>query len=156
MPCRSEHEHSTCAVGLVWICLVDRQKKPFHRLRSDLAKSLRCVCCSTFFPVLFVHLSTETECDYLNGWINGHIRKNLTQNAEPQSRGTLKKNEFACFLRFFFLFFFFTPFFSFPSFFHPFYLFLLLHFLFFQSFLFYLFLFPFLSLYRVLRVQFVL
>ena len=30
-------------------------------------------------------LSTKTECDYLNGWIekNGHIYKNLTQNGEP-------------------------------------------------------------------------
>ena len=29
--------------------------------------------------------STKTECDYLSGWIkNGHIRKNLTQNGEPQ------------------------------------------------------------------------
>ena len=30
--------------------------------------------------------STKTECDYLNGWIlkNSHIRKNLTQNDEPQ------------------------------------------------------------------------
>ena len=28
---------------------------------------------------------TKTECDYLNGWIkNGHIRKDLTQNGEPQ------------------------------------------------------------------------
>ena len=27
----------------------------------------------------------KTECDYLYGWIkNGHIRKNLTQNGEPQ------------------------------------------------------------------------
>ena len=29
--------------------------------------------------------STKTECDNLNGWIkDGHIRKNLTQNGEPQ------------------------------------------------------------------------
>ena len=29
--------------------------------------------------------STETEYDYLCSWIkNGHIRKNLTQNGEPQ------------------------------------------------------------------------
>ena len=34
------------------------------------------------------------ECTYLNGWIkNGHLRKNLTQNSEPQrsSWGTKKK-----------------------------------------------------------------
>ena len=30
--------------------------------------------------------STKTKCDYLNGWSekNSHIRKNLTQNGEPQ------------------------------------------------------------------------
>ena len=29
--------------------------------------------------------STKTECDYLCGWIKiGHMRKNLTQNSEPQ------------------------------------------------------------------------
>ena len=41
-------------------------------------------------------LSTKTECDYLNGWIkNGHIRKNLTQNGEPQrySWGVQKKKK---------------------------------------------------------------
>ena len=41
----------------------------------------------------------KTECDYLNGWIfclkNGHIRKNLTQNGEPQrsSLGTQNKKK---------------------------------------------------------------
>ena len=41
-------------------------------------------------------LSANTECDYLNDWIeNGHIRKNLTQNGEPKrySWGTQKKKE---------------------------------------------------------------
>ena len=29
--------------------------------------------------------TAKKECDYLKGWIkNGHIRKNLTQNGEPQ------------------------------------------------------------------------
>ena len=40
--------------------------------------------------------SMKTECDYLNGWIkNSHIRKNLTQNDEPQkySWGTQKKKK---------------------------------------------------------------
>ena len=37
-------------------------------------------------------ISTKTECDYLNGWIkNGHIRKNLTQNGEPQSSWGMQK-----------------------------------------------------------------
>ena len=28
---------------------------------------------------------TKTKCDYLNGWLkNGHMRRNLTQNGEPQ------------------------------------------------------------------------
>ena len=41
---------------------------------------------------------TKTECDYLSGWTekeNGHIRKNLTQNGEPQrpSWGTKKKKK---------------------------------------------------------------
>ena len=39
--------------------------------------------------------SMKTECNYLNGWIkkNGHIRKNLARNGEPQrySWGTQKK-----------------------------------------------------------------
>ena len=40
---------------------------------------------------------TFKECDYLNGWIkkNGHIRKNLSQNGEPQrySWGRQKKKK---------------------------------------------------------------
>ena len=38
--------------------------------------------------------SMETEYDYPNGWIkNGHIRKNLTYNGEPQrsSWGTMRR-----------------------------------------------------------------
>ena len=40
--------------------------------------------------------STTTECDHLNGWIkNGLLRKNLTQNCEPQRYywGTQKKTK---------------------------------------------------------------
>ena len=41
-------------------------------------------------------VSTKTEWDYLKGWIkNDHIRKNLTQNGEPErySWGTQKKKK---------------------------------------------------------------
>ena len=46
-------------------------------------------------------LPTKTECDYLNGWIkNGHIRKNLTANGEPQSiageRKRRRRRVYAC------------------------------------------------------------
>ena len=38
-----------------------------------------------FWVIPVTWKSTKTECNYLNSWIkNGHIRKNLTQNGEPQ------------------------------------------------------------------------
>ena len=42
-------------------------------------------------PACTIH---EDKRDYLNGWIkNGQIRKSLTQNGEPQSRGMQKKKK---------------------------------------------------------------
>ena len=40
--------------------------------------------------------STKTECDYLNGWIKkkNHIRKNLTQNGEPQRSSWRRRRRF--------------------------------------------------------------
>ena len=47
------------------------------------------------FSLLFI---PKTECDYLYGWLkNGHIRRNLTQNGEPQRQlGNAEEEEVFC------------------------------------------------------------
>ena len=77
-------------------------------IQNILTKNLEIICqvilvktgqkmiVNLLMMVLIDLLSTKMECDYLNGWIkNGHIRKNLTNNGEPQRYrwGTQKKKK---------------------------------------------------------------
>ena len=66
------------------------------RPSSNLARGLKFWALMLHLLKLVVGESMKTECDYLNGWMkNGHIRKSLSQNGEPQRyrRGRQKKKK---------------------------------------------------------------
>ena len=104
----SSPKYSISWILIIWAKMRLRFIRPRHlnstspSIQTDLelCEILRRYFC---IPVLEGFRSTKTECDYFNDWIkkknnkkkNGHIRKNLFQNGEPQrsSWGMQKKKK---------------------------------------------------------------